>query len=181
MEVALSKMCDSEDIVTPINPPVEGHLPRNYIGFYNHIPASEIKSKVPNEVWNNYYKFCFERNPWDKIVSWFMYRKKENFYRYIKNQDNNPNGFRKSFEMYTIDGKVVIDFLGRYENLYKDFQYVCNKLGLPWDGTLSKEKSEFRPKNRHYSTYYDSETKEIIQKKYSREIDLLGYSFESTS
>ena len=181
MEVALSKMCDSEDIVTPINPPVVGHAPRNYTDFYNHIPASEIKSKVSNKVWNNYYKFCFERNPWDKIVSWFMYRKKENFYRYIKNQDNNPNGFRKSFEMYTIDGKVVIDFLGRYENLYKDFQYVCNKLGLPWDGTLSKEKSEFRPKNRHYSTYYDSETREIIQKKYSREIDLLGYSFESNS
>ena len=94
IEVFLSQRCGPQDIVTPIAPRVEGHQPRNYEGlinpvpeileqpgkfffalrhsmtsctkFYNHMPACEVKQRVPAEVWNGYFKFCVERNPWDK-------------------------------------------------------------------------------------------------------------------
>ncbi len=97
IEVFLSRHCDPKDIVTPIAPPVEGHQPRNYEGFinpipeilerpgkffsalrhtiisrdkfYNHMPASEVRSRVPADVWSSYFKFCVERNPWDKVLS----------------------------------------------------------------------------------------------------------------
>jgi len=35
------------------------------------MPAFEIKNRVPAEVWNSYFKFCVERNPWDKVLSHF--------------------------------------------------------------------------------------------------------------
>ena len=97
IEVFLSKLCGPQDIVTPIVPRIEGHQPRNYEGlinpvpeilerpgkffsalrhtmasrtkFYNHMPAREVKQRVPVDVWNGYFKFCVERNPWDKLLS----------------------------------------------------------------------------------------------------------------
>src|SRR5215831_3026976 len=97
IEVFLSQHCGPQDIVTPIVPHVEGHQPRNYEGlinpvpeilerpgkffsvlrhtmtsrtkFYNHMPAREVKQRVPVDVWNGYFKFCVERNPWDKVLS----------------------------------------------------------------------------------------------------------------
>src|SRR5437868_14317017 len=38
IEVLLSNHCGATDIVTPIEPPIEGHRPRNYEGFINPIP-----------------------------------------------------------------------------------------------------------------------------------------------
>jgi len=186
MEIALEKMCGPEDIVTPIKPPLESHHPRNYGDFYNHIVASEIKSRVSADVWNNYYKFCFERNPWDKLVSlfwWDIKRRKlrnESFREYILHFDEDHPRWKKKiqFAEYAIDGKVVVDFIGRYENLNLDFKKVCDNLGLPFDGIFTKEKSERRPKEKHYSTYYDAETKELVRKRFSRKIALLGYSFD---
>jgi hypothetical protein len=32
IEVYLSRFCGEEDVVTPLNPPVEGHEPRNHLG-----------------------------------------------------------------------------------------------------------------------------------------------------
>ena len=97
IEVFLSKQCGPSDVLTPIEPRVEGHQPRNFLGsvnpipeilekpgkifsalrhsiisrekFYRHMPALEIQKRVPRDVWNSYFKFCVERNPWDKVLS----------------------------------------------------------------------------------------------------------------
>ncbi|PYL69162.1 MAG: chondroitin 4-O-sulfotransferase, partial [Verrucomicrobia bacterium] len=97
IEVFLSQQCGPMDIVTPIAPPIAGHKPRNYHGFinpipeilerphkllpalwhtfnsreqfYNHMPASLVQKRVPARVWKAYFKFCVERNPWDKVLS----------------------------------------------------------------------------------------------------------------
>ena len=96
-EVFLSKYCGPTDVLTPITPPIEGHQPRNCQGFinpipeiverpgkffsalrhtltsrekfYRHMPAFEVQQRVPSRVWNSYFKFCVERNPWDKVLS----------------------------------------------------------------------------------------------------------------
>ena len=39
------------------------------IKYSNHMSARAIKSKLPKNIWRDYYKFCIERNPWDKTVS----------------------------------------------------------------------------------------------------------------
>src|SRR5712691_7740246 len=88
IEVFLSKHCDANDVVTPITPAVEGHLARNYGGFfnplpeilgrairpraawsdllrrnkfYNHMPALLVQKRIPTKIWRSYFKFCVER------------------------------------------------------------------------------------------------------------------------
>lgn len=75
IEIFLGKICGDDDIITTIYPKECQHVPRNYmkdnrrIRFYNHMPAHAIEAEILEEVWDEYYKFCFERNPWDKTLS----------------------------------------------------------------------------------------------------------------
>ena len=92
IEIALSKYCGANDIITPVSPEDEkirrdlGYPgPQNYLSpirdygirdvakrllkgerkarFKNHISAKKVKAYIGEQVWNSYYKFCFERNP----------------------------------------------------------------------------------------------------------------------
>ena len=74
------------------------------------------------------------------------------------------------------DNKIALDFVGRFENLSNDFNYVCEQLGI---------EDRFLPKNlaskQNYYTYidfYDSKTKEKVAKKHEKEIDLSKYTFK---
>jgi len=187
IEVALSKLCTQEDIVTPINPKVEGHQPRNYGGFFNHISLPKIKSKISPELYKTYYKFIFERNPWDKMVSYYWYCKKrwnvtENFREFcLKCKKENIGNYSipSDIDRYSINGKIDVDFIGRYESLESDFKKICRKLEIPFTGNLTREKSDFRQDQGHYFSYYDSETKKKIEQEFAREIKTFGYTFEN--
>ncbi len=74
-------------------------------------------------------------------------------------------------------GSVGLDFLIRYENLQDDYASVCERIGLPLS-ELPSLKTKSRPKRRHYSTYYDDRTRELVAKMYHRHIEHFGYRFE---
>ncbi|MDV7145713.1 sulfotransferase family 2 domain-containing protein [Tropicimonas sp. TH_r6] len=40
--------------------------------WYNHMPASELKSKVGEHVWDSFTKIHAIRNPFDKVLSSFF-------------------------------------------------------------------------------------------------------------
>jgi len=184
IEVALERTCGEEDIITEYAlMRVEGFRPRNFEGFGQHIAASKIKEKIPNKIWNSYYKFTFERNPFDKMVSWYWdkrWRKKtnESFKEFCISCSKEPESFPKGYELYTENDNVVVDFIGKYEKLNEDFSFVCNKLGIPIKGLFPCLRSHYRQDPSHYSKYYDSETKKIIENHFSREIKMFDYFFE---
>ncbi|MCH7728592.1 MAG: hypothetical protein IH991_19230 [Planctomycetes bacterium] len=74
-------------------------------------------------------------------------------------------------------GSVGLDFLIRYENLQEDYASVCERIGLPLS-ELPSLKTKSRPERRHYSTYYDDRTRELVAKAYHRHVDHFGYRFE---
>jgi len=74
-------------------------------------------------------------------------------------------------------GSVGLDFLIRYENLQDDYTSVCARIGIP-ASQLPSLKTRSRAGRRHYSTYYDDRTRELVRKAYHRHIDHFGYRFE---
>src|SRR5713101_3338128 len=209
IEVFLSKHCGPQDIVTPIVPPLERHQPRNYEGFinpipeilerrgklfpvlhhtmtscrkfYNHMPAREVKNRVPAKVWNGYFKFCVERNPWDKVLSHYhMHAAREggslSLDQYLARGRFPINYFR-----YTDDSgtRIIVDRVLRYENLIAELGEVFSQLNIPFNGTIGiAAKSEYRTDRRPYQQVLNDEQRRIVENAFAREIELHGYRFE---
>jgi hypothetical protein len=204
VEIALSKFCGPDDIITRISS-VDEKLRRSfdYPGaqncykswrefngadwfrqlikfrrpkkFYNHTPATLIRDYVGGDIWNSYYKFCFERNPWDKAVSLYYWRNKTeprpHFEDFIRQS-------LSEFSLYSIDGKIAVDHVYRFEEVGAAMQKLADRLGLPEVPTLSRTKNKTNKNMKgHYKSFYDESTRDYISREYSREIDLMGYEF----
>jgi hypothetical protein len=194
IEVFLSKHCGPKDIVTPIAPPIEGHQPRNYEGFinpipeilqrprkifsalqrsitshqkfYNHMPACEVRRRVPAHVWNGYFKFCVERNPWDKVLSHYhMHAARE--------------GGSLTLDEYLARARFPINHF-RYTDRWrrKIITEIFSQLQIPFDGTLGvAAKSGYRTDRRPYQEIFNDDQRRIVEKAFAREIELHGYRF----
>ena len=181
IEVFLSQHCGPLDVVTPILPHVEPHRPRNHDGFFNHIPAAAIRDRVGPEVWDGYFKFCVERNPWDKTLSHYhMTNAREggglSLDRYLDRND-----FPLNYPKYTEPGRpgrVIVDRVLRYERLAAELADVFGRLGVPFDGSLGvNAKSEYRTDRRPYREVYTRPQAELVGRVFAPEIALHGYAY----
>jgi len=215
IEIALSRFCGRDDIITRNSPDdeiIRQHLgypgPQNhYLQFSeysakdwlnlllrgkrkrltSHLGASRIKQFVGNEIWNSYYKFCFERNPWDRTVSLyyhFLQDKKlnkmpgnESISAFI--ESGYPLRLKKrGIELYSINNEIVVDRVCLFENLENELQTVCNDiLGMPEKISLPRAKGNHRKDLRHYRQILNPSDTETLKKIFSREIDLFNYRF----
>lgn len=71
------------------------------------------------------------------------------------------------------DGSLIVDFVGRFENLDKDTDTVFKTLSLD-NVTLPHKNSS---KHRNYRSYYSEETKKLVSQRYVRDIEFFGYEF----
>ena len=146
----------------------------------HHVPLFELKNVYPKVYENksDYFKFGFTRNPWERLVSAWKYafafmrisrHGKVSFRKFIKEYTNVWLGV----EMNTLDFCDGCDFIGRFENLQEDFNIVCDKIGIPHRKLPHKNKT----KHKHYTEYYDDETRQIVEGKYAKDIEEFGYEF----
>lgn len=149
---------------------------------------------------DNYFKFAFVRNPFDKLVSeykWFTNteykypcKRVKDFYKgvdfktFLKKFTDWPT--RKSDHWYVrgdyyhgLDYMHILqpigqmDFIGRFENLQQDFDFICDKIDIP----RQKLPHIYKSNHRHYTEYYDAEAQEIVAKRYGKDIEHFGYKF----
>jgi len=208
IEIGLSAFCGGSDVITPLSREDEGirrrlgyHGPQNfqrslnsYTGKewlrlifkgkwakdYRHAPAVQIQDIVGSQKWKDYFKFCFERNPYDRAISLYFWK--------TRNQPSRPNvnefilaqpRYRLSnWEKYTINNEVAVDFVGKYENIEMDLLEVSSRLGLS-KIDLVRSKNIYRPDRVHYSRILDARSRKYIESMCEREIDEFEYRWES--
>nr|VFJ62917.1 MAG: Sulfotransferase family protein [Candidatus Kentron sp. FM]VFJ64271.1 MAG: Sulfotransferase family protein [Candidatus Kentron sp. FM]VFK13983.1 MAG: Sulfotransferase family protein [Candidatus Kentron sp. FM] len=162
--------------------------------FIMHVTAKEAKKELPEEIYNNFYKFAFVRNPWDWQVSMYHFILKEKthvsyelvrsmkgFDEYlawvIEKPEKNayPKGATKSQREMIVDqdGKIMVDFVGKYENLAQDFQHVCRTINI--DASLP---SINKSAHKDYRSYYNDRTRELVAEHFKEDIELFGYTFD---
>jgi len=93
--------------------------------------------------------------------------------------DYNPECYFGS-KRYT---NAPCSFIGRYENLERDFSCLLDILGAPQnklfkENTYLRRRKIGRDKGEHYSNYYDKRTRRLIEEIYADDLELLGYDFE---
>ena len=156
-----------------------------------HRTAPEKYTQLGDKAWQKKYKFSIVRNPWDKVVSHYHYRvltnqtdlkdKSISFEQWLRlcYVDRDPQFFDqpKMFQPQTQwlvneHGKLLIDFVGRFESLDEDFEKICQVLNLRL--ALGHKKKSNRGS---YRDYYNSETRELIADVFASDIELFGYDF----
>lgn len=209
IEIALSKFCGPDDIITPneeedenIRRQLGNRGPQHYLAplkdyrlvdvyryiarqrkkdrFFHHISAKEIRQHISDDIWNNYYKFCFERNPWDRVISFYYWRLKKNPNQTISEFiDSGITSVLHTFGygLYTIDDEIVVDRVCLYENLNLELETIAKKLNLPEIPVLPKAKSARRKDKRHYREILSAEDREKIEKIFHKEILLFNYQY----
>ena len=75
--------------------------------------------------------------------------------------------------MYTIDGQLAVDFVGRFEHLAEDLATVMTKVGVTTPVDLPRAKSQVRPKGARTSVGERADAK--IRETFAWEIDYFGY------
>lgn len=84
--------------------------------------------------------------------------------------------FRSQHKFLTNDrGEIAVDFVGRYENLEADFQYVAERIGLPKGISLPRLQSN--PRSVSYKDYYTAETRDIVAIRFAQDVSLFSYHF----
>ena len=155
-----------------------------------------------NNKFKNCFIFCFVRNPWDRLLS---------FYKMIKQRDGRLKRFQRVYYNHYKKKLLINDnffefsgfcnrlcefleikhnfidhinlqtsflyktpyFIGRFENLQQDFDIICDKIGIP------KQQLPHINKTKHkcYTEYYDEETRKIVAEKYAKDIEYFNYKF----
>jgi len=157
-----------------------------------HLTAMEVIARIGMDKWNAAYKFTVVRNPWDKVVSHYEYRRKKNkteiasrnisFSDWVKmtygdSKDtfyyNNPRSFQPQVDwLKDTEGKISMDFIGKFESINKDFDHIRTVIGL--DASLPHLNASNRAS---YQTYYDDETRGIVANWFREDIEEFEYNF----
>lgn len=69
-----------------------------------------------------------------------------------------------------------INFVGRFENLSKDFSKVCEMIGKP--GKKLPHKNSTKGRRKDYRRVYTDKTRGVVAQRYAGEIERFGYAFE---
>lgn len=203
LELAFAQICGNKDVITPLGKRDEilrGELgilvPQNYNvaienyklldfvkvilklkkrQFYNHNSAERVKQYTNKKKWDAYYKFAFDRNPWDKVISsyWFVTRGRISIKEYIESGEAKKNA--SNYHLYSSNGKVIVDKVYRYEDLQKALNDLSMRFGVEKPIELPRAKGNIRKDKRPYEEVLTEELIQIIGKEFKDEIELLCY------
>lgn len=158
-----------------------GRPERHYhptVGFYEHMPAWRVKAYIEPEIWESYFKFTFERNPWDRQVSWYYYKTKSKADRpsFDDFNSNKKRAWVENYDLYTLNNEPCMDFIGRYENLHEDFDIALDKIGIK--GLVSlPHANKSADKTDDYRKFYTQDSIEMVRSWYQPEIKLFDYHY----
>ena len=153
--------------------------------LYPMLPA-ERREERGRRQFESYFKFGFVRNPWDRVVS--LYERNEavqmrqqmsfeEFVRWIQYSSStcvhsSPHRYQLDW-FVDADGKMLADFIGRFERLQEDWAEVAKKLGV----SEALPHTRANPRLRPYTEYYTAETKRIIEEKFKVDVETFNYRF----
>jgi len=180
IEVDLSRVMGESDVVTEIKPPEKGHMARNFhidgVKFYNHMPAREVRKLIGRRIFDSYFKFCIEREPVDKCISWYSMLKNSPLHNrgnealtwetYLRSRD-----FPLDEGLYTSRwGGLLVDRVLHYERLSEELPALCKELGIPLE-FKSRAKSGFRAQ---VPVRWDDRL--LIYRAFRKSLKFTGYS-----
>jgi hypothetical protein len=158
---------------------LEGYDKRVVKKPYPHDPCSKIREYCGEEVWNTFFKFAIVRNPYDRMVSYYHFHKSTQ-YRFpakanslsfdewiIKGLDSNM----KKNQTWYLDEEV--DYIGRVEYLEKDWDLICQEIGIEPYTLPNYNVSE----HKEWKSYYTDDSDKVVRKIFQDDFETFNYDY----
>ena len=151
-----------------------------------HWTLYDWQNHLDQEVFNDYFKFTFIRNPWDIVISNYVstwYNDKKHGGAIGKRSGKSLEYFLRHFTLpihqhgdsfFDFFDPEKIDFIGKFENRKQDLGFISNKIEYEISSGIHIRKNF---KQKHYTKYYDDETRQIVAERYAKDIEYFGYKF----
>jgi hypothetical protein len=197
LAMALQNLLDENDLQAEMHRPpwakfvpihhgaLKRHFPQ-WFDLHPHATASQIRDVVGRKIFDSYYKFAIERNPWDRQVSLYAHREwkkgkpADHFDRDMRSliYRNTEYVRLNNWSIYAIGREIVADRVMRYERLPEAIDELVTTLGIPGPLDMPRLRS-YTTDRPHYSSYYSDTTRDLVARWYAKEIEALGYEFET--
>ncbi len=154
--------------------------------------------------YEDYFKFAFVRNPWDRLVSCYCQKLNPNgpglklpvendielypgmsFPAFVEavyaipDSEANPH-FQSQHKVICDSGgdkPILADFVGRFENLAADFDLVAERISGAQRLQLPHVLRSRSRQSRPYADFYDDRLKDLVAERYQDDIEIFGYSY----
>ena len=145
-----------------------------------HKGFSHFWKKYPEEC-KSFFKFTIIRNPYDRLVSAWRWRRSivkdhECSLREFLMTRNDRWGYQAQpkLEGLSFDESLAkLDFIARFETLQDDIRYIFSVVGLDYTKYPHVNQTQHRP----YWEYFDKETLKLFNDKFGEDVEFFGYEF----
>jgi chondroitin 4-sulfotransferase 11 len=163
-----------------------------------HFDANEYRMIFGRDFWR-YFKFAFVRNPYTRLVSAYEFLLRGGHPAWKEDQRFRDDvlthytgfedfvlrwvtpkltcaifHFRPQTQFLTLDGKLVMDFIGKHEQIGDDFARVAERLQIRAElGHRNRTEGLRRPLDSYFS---DDRIVERVKEVYAEDFRLLQYS-----
>ncbi|HWB19520.1 MAG TPA: sulfotransferase family 2 domain-containing protein [Phycisphaerales bacterium] len=158
--------------------------PTGWQRFGEHATAKHVRSCLGRAQYEMYFTAAFVRNPWDWLVSRYHYDLQTPTLR--RHERVKQLGSLAAFAEYeaakgssqhrfvaNAQGRVIVNFVGRFERLEEDFDRLCEKLNV--DVRLPKlNASNHRP----YQAHYNGATRRLVERLFAQDVAMFEYTFD---
>lgn len=154
--------------------------------WYHHMSAKLIKEFIGDQMWDNYFKFCVIRNPYEKVLSAFFHlyisrnqllgNDQNRLIFLFRNWISSSDSLKPDRDKYFIDGAYVMDEVIRYENLNNGIRKICEHLKVSFEPhRVPTFKSQYRPAGSSIYKFYDKKSEEIVYNRFQIEFSFFNY------
>jgi chondroitin 4-sulfotransferase 11 len=146
-----------------------------------HESFQYYRRRYPKE-FASYFKFTIVRNPFERVVSsWFWLTRVikgmtpctlKEFIRW--RPADSTFAAKYALSGYSLEDSLKqFDYIGRFEDLPRPYEELCNKLGVPWKSMPHTNQTAMET----YWNFYDPETISLVHQMYGEDLALFDYAF----
>ena len=174
-----------------IDPRIRRYCIENKLYSAAHLRADDLVSILGQDGYSRKFSFAFVRNPWDRCLSSYMYFRRKTFHPlhniamkmkfddFLEHQDKAGMPYIGQQVQWIFDerGEKKVNYIGHVESICSDMMDINKRLGLEYKPFTANTNAS-KKRDKDYRLYYSDRSRDIVARHMSRDIELLGYSFD---